>query len=441
MLSLRIIVAAAVGGSLITVALSLPLFLFLPAHYTDSWNMPAPPVPEVAGYVAGLLLTTGAGYAAARWTWASSRAECLETGVCAGFIAALPPFCLLAAATAGMVGCGSIYLHGARFAGNEQQAAQLVCDATVRITWLTYLTFCFMVIAGAVLGGLGGWLHHRLGAAPWGTQPPVIAAEPLEAAIGMLIIAALSLVVGLGVGVPRAHMVEVYMAQYALELSWPPQGIVGWPIVMNLIILSSATWICGRCWAWRAGGADPEIRREVRSGKMLLWSLPLITLGPGILFYASFLYRDPAFLCGAAVWAATSILALRQIARAQAAPANIPAQVPPQTHRLLVNASLLAVVIPPFVMLAGAANAFTYHLGIEPFVPVLFGKAAPTDSVPTPGEKIPQIYAIHLVYTTYKVVAWTALATLHGCVVLWLRRPASGAVRKHEDATATPRSH
>lgn len=415
----RLLLCGVLGGILATFALTQPLYLVLPTYYSGEWHSwvrIAWPSFGAFGFVLTLGVGLGTGYCSARWGWSSSLAGRIKDGALAGLLASLIAFALVGAAAAGVAGNGPVYEHGARPAASPSDAVYVVCETVVRLGWYPYLTFCAMVAGGSILGGFGGWICDRGGAPNWGNAPPSIAAVPFDAAFTIMILTTLILVVSLHSLDNVAEKVDESRSRYGFQLSLPPGGIVDWPVFISLIVLAASSWLCGRWCALHWEHSMRGVRATAKLAIRVLEALPVLTL-LAIVVLRPQMYRDPFILLGAGAWVIAVLLCVgRILRRTDAQLAELP--IPSFRDRLLINACLLGVVLPPLVIVAGLSQATAMALGIVTYIDVLFGRGASAN--PSAAASIHQIFVYHFQFSFYIAAAWMLFAAIHASLISWL---------------------
>lgn len=429
-MNLRILICGVAGGWLGALALSLPLFLALPADYSPTWPWASSPVHYVldsvlssaAGpmyYSLGSVLAAaagfGAGYVAARWGWAESFRDRVRMGALGGLLAGMVAYPLIGAATAGVVGTGPIFQAVSQpDRGNAEKATldvetrRLIAETVARVGWFPYLTFWAMILAGSALGALGGWTYARRGGGPWGETRPMIAVTPLDALIAILITFAIALLMCIQSAPVLGERWELLANTHNFQISWPAGGTRNWPIGMTLLVLTLATWYCGRWCHAHWGHAVEGVRRTARKTAGTMAAVPLVTLMIILINIRPDLTFNLVFLCGAIAWVGAAIFWVVRIWLVSGPADSLP--LPSLEDRLLINAAFLSALMPSIVMATGLSSQLTLVLGL--------GRGTGNELPLSVDGSIASIYIAHFLFCCYMTAAWMVLAVIHATTVM-----------------------
>lgn len=420
-MNLRVLICGVVGGLLVTLTLSWPLFLFLPTLYAPDWVLGASPEAALAGYVLTPPFLLAMGYCAARWGWAASSGHALATGGFAGFIAAMVAYPLIGAGAGGVLGNAEVYQNGARPAGSDDEAVKIVCQVVADVAWWPYLIFWAFVVCGMAFAALGGWLFARQGQPAWGSVPPLVPEVPVDASIAVIVMAVLQLLVCVAAITSLADNAARSQAEIGFQ-TWPPtNGILRWPVAMNLLILCVATWFAGRWCARRWDHPVPGVRKVAYLGACVQSGAPILTLGLLLLIRPD-IFLDPVFLTGVAAWAVLTLYWYRRIWSAtRPLSEHVSLTLPLLRDRLLIGAGLLGVLVPALVLVGGVTPAISLGLGVVTFLADLFGKV-PAGRLASPSAtlSILWIYVVHFFLALNLVGVWLIFVLVHaGGVLVW----------------------
>ncbi len=320
----RIIIIGIVSGILKAVTLIFPFYLLAPATYSDTWlTFTFSEILRKVAYLPDVLLTIGAGYAAARLGWAQRDARQMQTGLLAGTFAGMVAWLLIGSATAGMAGSAPLLTQGITSA--------TLLQANVAIVWWEHLSFWVMVLQSALFGLVGGWLYQRHGAAPWGNAPENIHPS-IWKALGLTIMLLATIQVDRTVKTFGSDAADIALLAGAggVALPMPVYGYIAWPVgaafsALIVAVLWNWQWIAA---AWR--DLDIRARRNAWSAAGFNVMLPLVVL-VDIGQAAWSPYTRPLLLTGIIGFALVTLLGIYQTWR------GVPA----------VNASRLAAPTAP----------------------------------------------------------------------------------------------
>ncbi len=441
-MNIRLLLCGIVSGLVGTVALSLPLYLVLPTHYYGDWKVgffPSPPFLVPVGSFLAVLVGAGAGYCAARWSWAVSPGDRVRSGALAGLIGGMIAFALIGGAAAGVAATAPVYAHGAVPAGTEAGLIRIVAETVVHVCWYPYLTFWALVLGAAGLGALGGGVSALQQAGSWGATPPLVAQEPVDASIAILVAVALALVGNVGPLAELATLTEESAAGHGFALGLPVRGVFDWPVGMCLLICIAATWFCGRWCTRHRGHPVAGVRRTVLIGAVLMAAVPVfaLTLSAVVLVFRTW-YLDAVGVLGSLAWVGVALYWIVRILRGRGE--AVPAVAPPLLSfrdRLLFNAGVLGALLPALLMVTGFSQTVSLALGLLNLFPALAGEAVPGHALPTVRGSITDIYAVHFVSSFYLAAAWMILALVHASLVLAWQAFLRGRVPAAAKATAS----
>jgi hypothetical protein len=304
------------GGLLKAATLIIPLYLLAPASYSDAWlSFEFNETLRKLVYIPDFLLTIGAGYVAARFGWAT-RQQYLQAGMLAGTLSGMVAWLLIGSGTAGMAGSGPVLIQALQPLSDEAEMRWLLAETNIGIVWWLHLSFWGMVIMGAVLGTLGGWLYRLHGSQPWGGEP-----EPIHPtiwkALGMTVLFLATIqMFQLPTSYERTTLIATIATEHDISFSRPVHGIFAWPASVVLIALMVSAW-----WNWQwiaAQWKHPEVRhrRNAWSAAGFTLMLPLVAfseLGRGAWVY----YSDPVLLLGFIGFVVVSLIGIYRTWRSE----------------------------------------------------------------------------------------------------------------------------
>lgn len=422
-MNIRVLICGVLGGLLSAYLLSYPLYLVLPRQYTEQWLYDGPEALGYVGYAFAAIVGLVTGYAAARWSWATTAGAAARSGAVAGLLAALVAFPLIVAPAAAVASQQPIWAHGAKPAADEREANAIVCECVVRASWYPYLAFWATLAAGLVLGTLGGWFSSMRRSAPWGDNPPSVADEAGDTSLALMVQAVWVLVIIVQAIPPLQANVQNSVEKYNLDLSWSARGIQGWPMANTFALLAVTSWFSGRWCMRRSSHSVPGVRRAARLAQMLVGFLPLATVLT-IMNLRLDLFEDEVFTVGLAVWV---LVLVYWAARSSRTTPGLSVTEPPAAtsfrDRMLLNGGLLGSLIPGLGMALGVSQAVALGGGIVRYLVPLYRFKGPVDSSGplAPAAAIQDLYAFHF-YTSMNLAAtWIVVATLHAAFVRWWR--------------------
>jgi hypothetical protein len=247
--------------------------------------------------------------------------------------------------------------------------------------------------------------------------PPKTGAVPIVASVALLATLSLFLVVGAAALDNVTEQIAEEKAKHAFEPPLPVRGMVDGPVGINLLVLIVVTWFCGRGCAARWNHPDPGLRWTARMAMYATAAIITMTLA-GLVLVRPALYGHPVILALAVSWIGIAGLSARK-SKHRPPQADLPARASIR-DRLLVNAGLLGMVVPPVVMATGMSTALTWPLGWKRFLVPLFGYKTDAGYLPPSVDgSIQWIFASHLLTSLYITVAWMAVAALHARTILW----------------------
>lgn len=376
-MNLRMLLCGAIGGVLVTLALTLPLYFMLPSAYAADWPAAGLTLGTV-GYALAALLACGTGHVAARWSWASQRREGWRAGLLAGGLTAFIAFPLVGAPAAGVAGAGPVFLHDA---DSNLTEAELL-NSTVRVVWYTYLTFPGMLFGGAAFGGIGGWHTERCGKSVLGSPPHPFPDTSGQAALLLWIVTGIVAFLVLHICSPTARTVIAASAETELDTLLPVQGVLNWPVGMSLTALVALTWWIGR---WSAVPGEEGVSRLVHLAAVALILVPLFGISV-LAIRTPALQTNVVFWLGSVVWFLVTLYWIYWLGeRAHSAATPLPGE-------LALNGLLLAMLTPGLVMLTGVSCVISVLLGIVPFLRTQDGGEGP----PTVRAAIEAVFAYHV---------------------------------------------
>lgn len=451
-MNLRLLVCGILGGFVVALTLSLPLFVVLPAFFCASWATLHPLLGWI-GYFLTVLAVLGIGYMAASWGWATTTSQCVRSGLFAGMLAAIVTYPLIGAPAAVVASQAPIYQLGHHAPMNHAEAVRILGECVVRAGWYPYVVFWLLLFFLGALGAAGGGLAGWSGSRRWGMVPPGTADEGCDASIAVMFVASLILVPVLR---PLCDYRDYWLQTQVNEgftLSLPIRGIVDWPVMTHLLVLAAATWFCGKWCAARWLHPVAGVRKIAVLGSILMSLLPCAVLAL-ILRVSPAMFADPIFELGAMLWVGIVLYWLMRVGRPTAGALWAPPPPSPSFRdRLLINAGFLGALVPALLMVGGLSHALALALGVMSWKDFLFsasspgpvatlgviaGSAAlipdasgvivvslPKVEPPNAIVSIQQIYICHFLSSLYLALFWSIAAALHaGLVMGWqkLRR-------------------
>lgn len=448
-MNLRLLVCGILGGFVVALTLSLPLYIVLPAFFCPGWATLHPLLGWI-GYFLTVLAVLGIGYFAASWGWASTTGQCVRSGLLAGLLAGIVAYPLIGAPAAAVASQAPIYQLGSHMPTHHAEAMRVFGECVVRAGWYPYVVFWGMLLLIGGLGAAGGALAAWSGSRRWGLVPPGTADEGCDASIAIMFVASLDLIAILGpLSDNRDHLLNAQLRE-GFVLSLPIRGIVDWPVSTHLLVLAAATFFCGRWCAARWLHPVAGVRKIAVLGSILMALLPCAVLAL-ILRVSPGMFADPIFELGAALWVGVVLYWLMRVGRPTAGALWAPAPPSPGFRdRLMINAGFLGALVPALMMLGGLSQALALALGVMSWTGSLFrtnvpGPAnavgliagavfafpatgemplpptyPPVGAVPNEIVSIQQIYVCHFLSSLYLALFWIILAALHaGLVMAW----------------------
>ncbi len=293
------------AGLPITLLLTLPLYITLPAFYIAGWS-PATPfhfvlsfastyAPEwvlpgalvgVASSIATLLafgLIIGAGALSSFLGKARTRKQAIQMGLVSGGIIGILVWLRVGAAAAGVIGNAPIWVHGSQPAANEVEGLRLVAQTLVRIVWTIHLSFWSMLGIGALLGAVGAYIALRRGWTYQGSDPRTLhPTVKLALTVTLLVLTALQVLVIPAIFLllgERAGEVYINIARdqqalgvYSTTASIAFLSISAWPaLTAYAVVIALIWWLWQQITVYRIRWQQQERRR--------LWRLSAFAVG------------------------------------------------------------------------------------------------------------------------------------------------------------------
>lgn len=151
----KVFLVGIVGGLVITRTLNYPLYVLLPGQFVNGWERGDPMIGFIWEAVT-VIITIALGFAAAMWIKAHTRTEGMMWGGIAGGVSGTMAYFGIGGAAAGVLGSGLMLQHGVAPAANEADMVRLLVEGVRGVLWWTHTSFWIALIAGSVLGGVGG---------------------------------------------------------------------------------------------------------------------------------------------------------------------------------------------------------------------------------------------------------------------------------------------
>jgi hypothetical protein len=172
----RTVIAGISAGLICLAALTFQYHRIEPQKFVPDWPFAAG-AASLPGWVSvailsfcGITLFTF-GWIAARWNWADSRGKSLQVGASAGLLAGCLIFDFIGAFWFSVKGMSEI-LRNAYRPVSEDVGTRLLIEGMVQTGVLLYVNFALILVAGVVLGGLGGLTSAILDRKDfWGSDP------------------------------------------------------------------------------------------------------------------------------------------------------------------------------------------------------------------------------------------------------------------------------
>lgn len=304
------------GGLLKAATLIIPLYFLSPASYSDAWlTFEFNEVLRKLVYIPDVLITTGAGYVAARFGWAA-RHQQLQAGMLSGTLAGMVAWLLIGSGTAGMAGSAPFLTQGQQQVTTELTRL-LLAETHAGIVWWLSLSFWGMVIMGAVLGTLGGWLYRLHGSQPWSGEPEPIHPTIWKALSMTTLFVATVQMFQLPTNYKRTTLIASIAAEHDISFRLPVHGIFAWPASVLLIaVMVSAWWN----WQWIAvqwRHSDLRRRRNAWSAAGFTALLPLVAFSEIGRETSWACYSDPVLLLGFVGFVAVTLIGIYRTWRSE----------------------------------------------------------------------------------------------------------------------------
>ena len=144
------------GGIVLYGLLYYPCYYFLPGQYINSWFASNENLAYICLLVSVLVLIV-IGILGGRWSGLDEKKSFLG-GAAAGGIAAILSYGLIISPATAVIGNKDILRYGLIEVGDELSLAWLVFYGVSGTLWWGAIGFWASLLAGLVLGGIGGWL-------------------------------------------------------------------------------------------------------------------------------------------------------------------------------------------------------------------------------------------------------------------------------------------
>lgn len=256
------------GGAVCTLLLWYPLAEYLPSAILPAWNG-ANPTLAWALIIAAALAVLASGAIAARNSGVASRGGAMLSGATIGLMSTLLPFMILGGAAAGTWGARSVLAFGLRQAANQAQFLQFIVDAVLGIHGWTVWTLWGCILAGLLLGGLGG-----LFAGPGGeADPEMPLIYQVMGVAGVLAsnlnITLTTIILGLLGAATQKTIIE-----NQLQGLYPVFWLLVFPILTNFVAMYASI---GLWWAFYRRGLSTgqKMDAQVRAGAIVLVATPV----------------------------------------------------------------------------------------------------------------------------------------------------------------------
>ena len=275
-----------------------PLYVLIPGSYVIEWPRGSLPLGIAMSFLGVLLLLAG-GLVTALLAKTSSRKQGALLGAVAGTIAGMILFSGLGTAAAGVAGSGDLLAHGPRPASGEEQFFILLTESVSRTIVWTHQLFWGLLLGSATLGAIGGTL------APPRLRDNAISTIKPDTQMGTIVAMAAMLASGLSlwISVVVFALLPQSVANAAKKVNYtphfPPASILNWPAATTLAIFLAAM-LCALL-AIQAESKDTSTRRRSAAKVAAYFALVLWVLVLGVLFLVldRELVSNPIFILGA----------------------------------------------------------------------------------------------------------------------------------------------
>ncbi|MCP4362590.1 MAG: sensor histidine kinase [Chloroflexi bacterium] len=222
------------GGLVLAVVCYYPLYGLLPGRYVADW-------PSGNNFIGGLcllaavLLTAIIGCLGAKQLQQNGRSVNMLAGGVTGTITAVIFFAAVGGAAAGVIGSQTLLQHGYATANSEAHFLYLLTNAVNGIIWWVYGGFWPAVLAGALLGALGGLLAPRHWPEPGAINKVIIhavlVALVLSSATSLFLTEAIYTLLG-----PQIVTTSIEIAAEGYALLLPAWGSGFWPPFTTMLV-------------------------------------------------------------------------------------------------------------------------------------------------------------------------------------------------------------
>ncbi len=272
------------GGVICSLVLWFPLAEYLPSTFIHDWVLISGGAGCWGLVILAALVVLACGAASAFVSGTRSRQGAAVNGAISGWMAALVSYIMVGGAAAGMWGARPILEFGLQPAMDDAQFIQLLVDSVTGIHWWTMLVLWGFMLAGLVLGALGGLL-----AGPGGESEADIALVYQVAAVSGMLTGVLVLIIETAVLSLLAQSIADAAAEMSLVPAYPTNAILAFPVVTTFLLMLASLLLW---WFFYRHGqaAGQEMNVQARVSAVILFGVPTLAL---ILVFL--IYPQPMF--------------------------------------------------------------------------------------------------------------------------------------------------
>lgn len=156
----RVFLVGLIGGIVLVALLFYPLYYYLPSGFVEGW-VKAANVNILIFLVGAILILLAIGAFAARMSGVKNRIGAAGAGALAGIVSAAVVNLLIGGASSGIWGAQEMLSHGLHATSGDAEFITFVGNTVTAILWWENLTIGCSIIAGIIVGGLGGLLAGK----------------------------------------------------------------------------------------------------------------------------------------------------------------------------------------------------------------------------------------------------------------------------------------